>query len=81
MNKISNYSNKLYAILNIETNKLEIKLTNPGHKFWEIRGHCENALINYQKKYEKSSNKDKMVNPDVLKIVQFDLILNNRMDI
>lgn len=70
-----NYSNKLYAIMNITTGKLETKLTNPGHKFWEIKGHCKNALINYKKKYEKSSNKVRMVNPDDLKIVRFSLLL------
>ena len=70
-----NYSNRLYAIMNITTGKLETKLTNPGHKFWEIKGHCKNALINYRKKYEKSPNKVRMVNPNDLKIVKFDLVL------
>lgn len=72
----ANYSNKLYAIMNTETNRLETKLTNPGHKFWEVRGHCINALINYQRKYEKSLVKDRMVNPAVLKAVEFSLLLN-----
>lgn len=71
----ANYSNKLYAIMNTETNRLETKLTNPGHKFWEVRGHCKNALMNYRKKYEKSANKVRMVNPDDLKVVTFNLSL------
>ena len=74
---MNNYPNRLYAIMNNETGKLETKLTNPGHKFWEIKGHCENALVNYHKKYEKSSNKEKMVNPKVLKVVTFKLSLVN----
>ena len=72
----ANYSNKLYAIMNTETNRLETKLTNPGHKFWEVKGHCENALVNYQRKYEKSLIKTGMVNPAVLKIVRFSLLLD-----
>lgn len=39
-----NYSNKLYAIMNITTGKLETKLTNPGHKFWEVNKHCNNGI-------------------------------------
>lgn len=76
----ANYSNRLYAIMNTTTGKLETKLTNPGHKFWEVRGHCKNALLNYQKKYEKSSNKARMVNPNVLKIVEFSLLLNGYLE-
>lgn len=68
--------NKLYAILNTNTGKLENNLTNPGHKFWEVRGHCKNALIKYRKHYEKNSDKARMINPDDLKLVEFDLILN-----
>ena len=75
----ANYSNKLYAIMNTETNRLETKLTNPGHKFWEVKGHCKNALANYKKKYERCNGWNgpyKMTSPDNLKIVEFSLLLN-----
>lgn len=72
----NNITNKLYGIINTETLKLETHLTNPGHKFWEVKGHCVNALNEYKKKYEKSINKDKMVNPNNLNIIEFDLIPN-----
>lgn len=80
---MSNYSNKLYAIMNIETGKLETKLTNPGHKFWEVKGHCENALKNYNDKYIKQEAKMKVLkepHPTKLKIVEFDLLLNNYIE-
>lgn len=76
---MSNYSNKLYAIMNCETGKLETKLTNPGHKFWEIKGHCINALDNYKRKYWNNIAKNnllKMPHPDSLKVVEFSLSLN-----
>ena len=79
----ANYSNKLYAIMNIETNKLETNLTNPGHKFWEIKGHCKNALNNYIKKYHSNVAKNnllKMPHPNVLKIVEFDLLLHGYLE-
>ena len=79
----ANYSNKLYAIMNTETNKLETKLTNPGHKFWEVKGHCKNALANYTKRNYKNVAKNnllKMPHPNVLKIVEFSLLLNGYLE-
>ena len=79
----ANYSNKLYAIMNIETNRLENKLTNPGHKFWEVKGHCKNALDNYKDKYNKNPNKYKLLrypHPTILKIVEFSLLLNGYVE-
>lgn len=79
----ANYSDKLYAILNTETMKLETKLTNPGHKFWEVKGHCKNALDNYKKKYKRCegwNGPKKMTNPDNLKIVEFSLLLNGYLE-
>lgn len=79
----ANYSNKLYAIMNTKTMKLETTLTNPGHKFWEVRGHCINALTNYKKKYERYNGYNgpcKMINPNDLKIVEFSLLLNGTID-
>lgn len=79
----ANYSNKLYAIMNTETNRLETKLTNPGHKFWEVRGHCKNALDNYKDKYNRNPNKYqtlRLPHPDVLRVVEFSLLLNGYME-
>jgi hypothetical protein len=76
----ANYSNKLYAIMNTETNRLETKLTNPGHKFWEVKGHCKNALNKYTDKYNKNVAKYQMLNlphPDLLKVVEFKLLIND----
>jgi hypothetical protein len=66
--------------MNTETSKLETKLTNPGHKFWEVKGHCVNALNNYKEKYYKNIHKInllKMPHPDILKVVEFNLTLND----
>lgn len=79
----ANYSNKLYAIMNTETNRLETKLTNPGHKFWEVRGHCKNALDNYKDKYNRNPNKYqtlRLSHPDVLRVVEFSLLLNGYLE-
>lgn len=35
---------KLYAVRNKETGKLVTGLTNPSHKFWEVKGYCEDAI-------------------------------------
>ena len=70
--------------MNIETGRLETKLTNPGHKFWEVKGHCINALINYTKRYYDNVYKMNLLkepHPDILKIVEFDLILNDYIEI
>lgn len=79
MNKSgANYSSRLYAIMNIKTGKLETKITNPGHKFWEIKGHCKNALDNYTEKYYNNLSKMnvlKMPHPNELKMVTFSLTL------
>ena len=49
--------NKLYAVIDISTNKLVSHLTSPKHKFWEVKGHCKNAMISYKKEYDKRINK------------------------
>ena len=69
--------------MNTETNRLETKLTNPGHKFWEVRGHCKNALDNYKDKYNRNPNKYqtlRLPHPDVLRVVEFSLLLNGYLD-
>ena len=79
----ANYPNKLYAIMNTETNKLETNLTNPGHKLWEVRGHCKNALENYKDKYHRNPNKYqtlRLPHPDVLRVVEFSLLLDGYME-
>lgn len=79
----ANYSNKLYAIMNTETMKLETKLTNPGHKFWEVKGHCKNALENYTKKYIKNPCKYETLrypHPTILRVVEFSLLLNGYIE-
>ena len=65
--------------MNMETNKLETTLTNPGHKFWEVKGHCVNALNKYTEKYFNNINKVNLLkqpHPNNLKVVEFSLLLN-----
>lgn len=65
--------------MNTETGKLETKLTNPGHKFWEVKGHCINALNNYTERYVKNPCKYETLSyphPTILKIVEFNLKIN-----
>ena len=79
----ANYSNKLYAILNTETSKLETKLTKPGHKIWEVKRHCKNALNTYKDKYNRNPNKYqalRLPHPDVLRVVEFSLLLNGYLE-
>lgn len=79
----ANYSNKLYAIMNMETNRLVTNLTNPGHKFWEIKGHCKNALNNYEDKYKRCNEYNgstKMIDPNNLRVVEFSLLLNGVLE-
>lgn len=80
MTKIKNVTKTLYGIVNLNNMKLMTTLTKPGHKFWEMKGHCINALNKYKKKYEKSINKDKMINPNALIIIEFDLIPNKYLN-
>lgn len=35
---------RLYAVRNKDTGKLVKGLTNPPHKFWEVRKYCEDAI-------------------------------------
>ena len=81
---MSNYSNKLYAIMNTDTGKLETKLTNPGHKFWEVKGHCINALNKYIENYWANISKSiclKKTHPDYLRVVEFKLTLNGFIEV
>lgn len=49
---INRLPNKLYAVIDISTNELVSNLTSPKHKFWEVKGHCKNALVNYKESYD-----------------------------
>lgn len=37
-------NNKIYAVRNESTGKLVSDLTNPRKKYWDVRGHAENAI-------------------------------------
>jgi hypothetical protein len=39
--------NYIYAVRDSATGKLITNLTNPGHKFWEKKGNCLNAIEAY----------------------------------
>lgn len=38
---------RLFAARDKNTGKLVSHITNPGHKFWQRQGDCENAIRNY----------------------------------
>ena len=37
----------IYAVRDRKTGKLVKDITNPGHKFWEVKGYCQKAIDNY----------------------------------
>ena len=37
----------LYAVRDKNTGKIVKDITNPGHKFWEVKGYCQKAIDNY----------------------------------
>ena len=39
----------IYAVRDKKTGKLVKDITNPGHKFWEVKGYCQKAIDNYNK--------------------------------
>ena len=39
----------LYAVRDKNTGKIVKDITNPGHKFWEVKGYCQKAIDNYNK--------------------------------
>lgn len=50
---------KLYAVKDRNTGKLVNNITNPRHKFWEMKKFCESAIANYYKyhaRYEPKYN-------------------------
>ena len=54
---------RLYAVRNKDTGKLVKGLTNPSHKFWEVKGCCEEAI-----------KRGKQLGLDNLEIVTFELV-------
>ena len=39
----------IYAVRDRKTGKLVKDITNPGHKFWEVKGYCQKAIDNYNR--------------------------------
>ena len=39
----------IYGVRDKKTGKLVKDITNPGHKFWEIKGYCQKAIDNYNR--------------------------------
>lgn len=37
----------IYAVRDKNTGKIVKDITNPSHKFWEIKGYCQRAIDNY----------------------------------
>lgn len=37
----------IYAVRDKNTGKIVKDITNPGHKFWEVKGYCQKAIDNY----------------------------------
>lgn len=59
----------MYAVRDAATGKLVTNLTNPGHKYWEKRGNCVNAIEAYNKSRWR---KHKYEGP--LELVTFELV-------
>ena len=58
---------KLYAARDKNTGKLVTGLTSPSHKFWQRKGDCENAIMNYNNERYKRKNYD-------LELVTYELV-------
>ena len=39
----------IYGVRDKKTGKLVKDITNPGHRFWEVKGYCQKAIDNYNK--------------------------------
>lgn len=60
----------IYAVRDKKTGKLVKDITNPGHKFWEVKGYCQKAIDNYN-----SGNYYRRRNPKYdLEMVTFKLV-------
>ena len=63
---------RLYAVRDKKSGNFVSNITNPGHKFWEKKGACENAIERYKQRYERSLRGRWSVpyNPKDLEIVE-----------
>lgn len=48
---------KLYAVRDKNTDKFVNNITNPRHKFWEMKKFCESAIANYYKYHARYESK------------------------
>ena len=50
----------IYAVRDKNTGKLVKDITNPGHKFWEVKGYCQKAIDQYNEGnyYSRRNNND-----------------------
>lgn len=60
----------MYAVRDAATGKLVTNLTNPGHKYWEKKGYCLNAIKAYNKRSRYCSRRYE----GPLEIVTFELV-------
>lgn len=58
---------RIYAVRDTETGKLVSDITNPGHKFWEVKGWARNAIEAYNKRTVKWTHGQ-------LELVTFELV-------
>jgi hypothetical protein len=67
----------LYAVRDATTGKLVTNITKPGHKFWEKKGNCLNAIKIYNYKASGPYGHKKYEGP--LELVTFELkeVVNN----
>lgn len=62
--------NYMYAVRDAATGKLVANLTNPGHKYWEKKGYCLNAIEAYNKRSRYCSHRYE----GPLEVVTFELV-------
>jgi hypothetical protein len=61
----------LYGARDTSTCKLVNDITNPGRKFWEMRGNCVNAINSYNNRTRYDSRHPKH---GPLELVVFELV-------
>lgn len=62
--------NYMYAVRDVATGKLVTNLTNPGHKYWEKKGNCLNAIEAYNKRSRYCNRRHE----GPLELVTFELV-------
>lgn len=60
----------MYAVRDTATGKLVTNLTNPGHKYWEKKGNCLNAIEAYNKRSRYCNRRHE----GPLELVTFELV-------